>query len=332
MRDISNKILLAIATIVIMTVIFELAFSIFGPKYPQFNTHSSEYFTNPRGYYDAVRIDPYGNQIYSIRYRFDKNEYRLPEKQGIYLAYDEDKDVKILGLGDSFAWGQGVRYDDLYLTRLETLLSEENKKVDYQVLNSGKKGHNVKSVMQEFLEKTKNRSFNIIIYGFVLNDFTRDNLCEDLIDYNNCGTDSNSFQYNSAIFRYFYHSIRKWRIKEYTIKSYLNSFEDTSSTYHFNLLNKMDKDSKEKNSTFILVIFPLLYHLDETYPFVSIHDKIKSYGQENDFLVLDLLPYYREYADAELWAAPTDQHPNELAHNITARAIFEFMQEHKLIE
>jgi len=71
----------------------------------------------------------------------------------------------------------------------------------------------------------------------------------------------------------------------------------------------------------VLVVFPLFYRLDEDHPFAAIHDTVARTGRELGFHVLDLLPAFRGRDARSLWVHPSNQHPNELAHELTGREI-----------
>ncbi len=79
------------------------------------------------------------------------------------------------------------------------------------------------------------------------------------------------------------------------------------------------------------MLFPLLHEFHD-YPFQEIHDKIHGFCQENDILLLDLLPAFRPHTAESLWVHPTDYHPNEIGHRIAAEEVHSFLQDHELLE
>lgn len=77
-----------------------------------------------------------------------------------------------------------------------------------------------------------------------------------------------------------------------------------------------------------MVIFPFLHDLDGDYPFQPIHDVVRTHLESTGVRVLDLRPAFSDYHGPELWVHPTDQHPNEIAHGLAARAIAAYLLAH----
>ena len=73
------------------------------------------------------------------------------------------------------------------------------------------------------------------------------------------------------------------------------------------------------------MIFPFFHELDGEYPFQVIHDVVQAYCVSAGIPVLDLRDRYSRYRGPELWVHETDQHPNEIAHEIAAGATTEYI-------
>ena len=80
---------------------------------------------------------------------------------------------------------------------------------------------------------------------------------------------------------------------------------------------------------FVVVIFPLFANpLDARYPFADVHAKVAQAAAEAGARVVDLLPDYRAVDGALLVVnGADDEHPNEIAHRIAARAIVQAVEE-----
>jgi len=132
------KIIIVLLSVSSTLLLFETILRIFGPKYYRFNNASAEYYTNPRDYHIPLREEA-GHIIYGLDYNESPEGYRLPDSStpNRLIPPEMEKDVMILGLGDSFTYGRGVRYEDLYLTKLEKLLNLSKK---IGIKNCGKVG------------------------------------------------------------------------------------------------------------------------------------------------------------------------------------------------
>jgi hypothetical protein len=94
-------------------------------------------------------------------------------------------------------------------------------------------------------------------------------------------------------------------------------------------LRHMAELCRQHRVPFVVMIFPLFGNpLDAGYPFAEIHAKVAQAAREASATVLDLLPQYRGLRWEILVAdGPRDEHPNEIAHRIAARALLRTLDE-----
>jgi len=79
----------------------------------------------------------------------------------------------------------------------------------------------------------------------------------------------------------------------------------------------------------VVAIFPLFGNpLDERYPFGELHEKVAMAAAAGGAHVVDLLPRYRGLRwDLLAVDGANDEHPNEIAHRIAARALVRTIDE-----
>jgi hypothetical protein len=65
------------------------------------------------------------------------------------------------------------------------------------------------------------------------------------------------------------------------------------------------------------------------YPYKNLHEKVINLAEENGFYVIDLYEYYSNYPPQDLKSTPTNHHPNELGHEVTAKVIFNWILENE---
>jgi hypothetical protein len=75
----------------------------------------------------------------------------------------------------------------------------------------------------------------------------------------------------------------------------------------------------------LIVNLPELHEL-KPYPFQRITDLTRQAAAENGAEFIDLLPDLQDRDPTSLWVSPTDPHPNGLANELIANAIFRKLQ------
>ena len=302
----------------------EICLRIFGPPYYRFNNLSQEYFTNPRGYHDVLRKEG-KNTVFGLTYHETSEGYRDPPDGH---QFPSEKAAKhIFGLGDSFLYGRGVRYEDICLTRLEKILNHSPGSV--AIKNCGVVGANIEDIVDIYAREADSLPRGtLVIYGLVLNDFGL-NLTTPIkglnfIDINNGGYAFSPLRKHSALFNFISYLIEKRKLHTLTVNAYLESFRRQSAESGFDLLRTLNHDISEDGNILLIVIFPLLYDFDK-YLFLEIHEKIEIFCERNQILYLDLFPAFSRHKAEDLWANPTDHHPNEIAHRIASEEIATFI-------
>ncbi|HLD29102.1 MAG TPA: hypothetical protein VJC03_02085 [bacterium] len=306
-------------------VLAEVLLRLFGPEYYKFGNSSQEYYSNPRGYFIPLKRE--GRDIlYGLNYTGTPEGYRTSD----IPVYGQEETPSgrntILGLGDSFTFGRGVKYEDIYLSRLEKMLGKEKVKVR----NCATVGADMNSVIGTYLKESSGKKYPLVLYGFVLNDFGLPHKEKivglDFIDINNGGHTYLPLRKRSALLNFLFHVFEKRRLHRVTRQAYLNAFEGARGREGFKKLEYLDQSVKKTGGRLAVAVFPLLYDFRE-YPFKEIHEKIAFFCSERNIPCLDLLPAFSEQSAESLWAHPTDHHPNERAHKIAAEEIFKFLKE-----
>jgi len=327
-----NKIVKTVAMIlplVLVIVFIEVILRFVGPKYYKFGNASQEYYSNPRGYHIPIRQQD-GQIIYGLHYQASVQGYRLPDDRSQAVISEKSFQKSLLVLGDSFTFGRGVKYNDIYSTKLFEMLRKNC--YGYFVKNCGRVGADIWDIREIYLHETASQKYPLVVYGFVLNDFglSMSVSGSDFIDINNGGNRWMPIREVSKIVNLVMFCIEKYRLSQITKQAYLDAFRGERFREGTELLLEINQRIKSDGGVLVVVIFPLLYDFDN-YPFKEIHEKMISVCTKANIPVLDLLPIYSRYHDSDLWANPTDQHPNEIAHRIAAENLYNFLIAHKLV-
>jgi hypothetical protein len=86
----------------------------------------------------------------------------------------------------------------------------------------------------------------------------------------------------------------------------------------------MKQRCDEAEVPFHLIIFPLLFGLDD-YAYDAAETEIETFAQRNEIPVFSLTPGFLGRDERELWVSPSDQHPNEEGHRVAAETLFPYL-------
>ncbi|MBF0301160.1 MAG: SGNH/GDSL hydrolase family protein [Oligoflexia bacterium] len=260
---------------------------------------------------------------------------RQPDKDYSYpYSQSENDKSNILIFGDSFSFGQGVRYKDIYSTKLQLLLAQ-NGYSRYKVTNVALNGSKHPRIVYNYyhaLETQKN--VKLVIYGFVITAFgigMEKKYIYNLVDQNNAGNKYNVWRKKIALYNLLVSSWEKYQVSQKVVKGYLNAFFDIDSNYKFKEITYHAYNAHQVGAKFVMLIIPLMYQLNNKYPFYPIHHKIKDFCVKNNIACIDSMDILSKYETETLWASPTDHHPNEIAHNLIANELFKYLQKNGLL-
>ncbi len=77
---------------------------------------------------------------------------------------------------------------------------------------------------------------------------------------------------------------------------------------------------------FMVVTFPFLHNIGPNYEYRKIHEQMDAFWKDANVPNLDLLPVLERYEPKDLIVSANDPHPNEMAHEIAAKAILSFIE------
>jgi hypothetical protein len=261
-----------------------------------------------RGYFG-----PTGRVIYEI----NQNGFRGPP-----LPIERSPDtVRVLCLGDSFTFGEGVHYGDTYPARLDKLLAPcfPGKKVE--VINAGTQAYSTVEEGVLYLERGQRFKPDIMTLGFVLNDaMTMQETAQ--------GNDAITSDYAvsalarvSRVWDIIERSRASTRLQEKFFNDIRRSFESEAWDRCKIVLATLGQAARQNHCRFLVVIFPVFCGLEREYPFSDIHAKVVEACRVSGCECIDLLEVFRGSKSEDLWVHPTDQHPNEVAHRMAAERI-----------
>lgn len=289
------------------------------------------YADDPRGYFGpartvAIQANPRG---------FRGAECTDPAPQGT---------LRIAFLGDSFTLGEGVHDADVYPVRAAALLAERlTGAARVEACNWGMLAFNTTQEWLLLEEEVLATRPDLLVLGVFLNDAARPYFTVDwrTNEVTQDGLDPAWFDlrrppatwiYRSRLARLVWQRVDARRRERETVAYYAGLFGGSNPEWPRNResLQAIVRACQSRGLPLVVLCFPVLRDLDATYPFADAHASVAGAvaevaGPSTRFV--DLLPRLTGRAAETLWVHPTDHHPNEIVHALTAEALVEAILE-----
>lgn len=239
---------------------------------------------------------------------------------------------RILVLGDSFAAGFGVEFDDAFPVRLGRGLSRRRHET-WTLINLARPGMGTVEEAGELFRSGFQFAPDVVLLAYVLNDAETDQAAwrrrseawlSMLEERERLRIDGGLLGW-SALYRVLRERVENTRLDAERVRYHRSLYRDSNPGWGEarRSLQAIARECRSRGIPFVVAVFPLFGNrLDEAYPFADIHDTVSHAARSAGATVLDLLPVYRGL-DWRLLVedAEQDEHPNEIGHRIAADAI-----------
>ena len=285
-------------------------------------------------WYDRLLVEQKANEAYT----YQSNQWNLRDKD--YPSPKPPGRKRILMVGDSFTFGQGVKdgakiFPELLESQLNALqIASAPSGTD--ILNGGLPGSLTDEWLRVWEATSEQFDPDVLVIVFFLRDGTRtasgpeffDRIREEIAEIN---TFSRRYRYS-----YLYRLYRDGKDREKVASLYGARFqaayfgaEHQVSEWRRAKANLLELRNlaRARQTRVGLVVFPILVELAEPYPFQAITDLVVAFARDNDFPVHDLLPDFMGRNAPDYWVSSLDQHPNERAHALVAERLEPFLLE-----
>lgn len=263
------------------------------------------------------------------------NELRFREDPYSDAIFGENY-TRVLFLGDSFTFGQGIPDGD---ARFSDILEKElairlNKQV--HVYNASRPGTEPKHWVEFYKQVQPVYKPAHVFAIFFLRDGT--DLCTSFRCYESILSEiqsqySERFLYKySYLGKFFYNRRIQNEFSEFYAgqirEAYLGDAVQTE-VWHSQqeALIQLQEMSLADGSSFELIIFPILYRLDDNYPFYDVEETIIDFADLAGISVFSLTPGFIGQSAEDLWVSVSDQHPNKQGHLLAAETLLPYMMQ-----
>jgi len=278
-----------------------------------------EFGSDPRGYFDPGA---------TLTYRINSHGFRGPE-----ISADKPPDTfRIIGVGDSFTFGTGVRREDTFLAVLEAILSGPGRSVE--VLNLGVMGYDTASEVNLLRFFGLKFSPDVVIVCYFMNDAAVSGPFHRAFNVNPDHRELPFWRRHSRLADVVASRVDRYRGVKKMIESYRKGYQPNAAGWVRckRALRRARSMADKHGFRMAMMVFPMLWELTEDYPFKQIHNIVVDYARTESIPVLDLLPAFQGQDGPSLWVHPNNQHPNEEAHAIAAKALHEFLVAERLLK
>ena len=193
-RKIFANIGISLASIAILFILLE-SFLILFPKYSFYYIYPKGMFENAEAPLDFRLVPNFNGRMvgeYNVEVKINSEGFRDYEHESA------SKKFKILALGDSMTFGQGVEIDKTYLSVIEG-------KLNIEVIKAGVPAYGQDNELEYFLIKGVKYKPDAVVIFYYPND-----------NDDNAGNTDRKIAYGSLIQKYRYEALPKWKLYIYT--------------------------------------------------------------------------------------------------------------------
>ena len=258
-----------------------------------------------------------------VEYRLNSMGLRDPERA---LAKPAGA-LRVLCLGDSCTFGEGVRAEDAYPARLERLLAESLAPRAVEAWNAGVQAYGTAEAVELLATRLLVTQPDVVTLGFFLNDATgfERTIAEftAALEPAPLSRLARASRVVETIERARHAAEIERRFVETTRASFRSDgFERCRAGFR-----RLRELADRHGFRALVLVLPALMDLDGDYPFEAEHALVLAALEEAGCEALDLLPSFRGLDARTVWVHPTDHHPNARAHALVAERLAERLTE-----
>lgn len=270
-----------------------------------------------------------------VRSAIDRPNFRSSNPR----ASAKGEAFRILVVGDSFSWGDGVHPEDTFAHRLETRLDAVSRGNDFEIVNWSRPGWNTVVEYRSVEANIDELSPDLLLLAFVLNDPEPSSIQEATrlrqgLRHREPRSSASVWLYrHSELYSLVWDRLENTRIHRAYADYYPSLFKGPDWKKCLGALENFRDLAHERVIPMVLLVFPVFDSpMDDSYSYSALHTKMREVGQSLGIPVLDLFEAYRGVDVYRLAVVPyTNAHPNELAHRIAADTILDYLVRGRLI-
>ena len=228
--------------------------------------------------------------------------------------------LRILMLGDSLTVGWGVRAEDTFSKRIETML--RNRGLDLDVINTGVGNYDTIQEVTYFLTEGFKYQPDIVVLNYFVNDAEPvPQSSEPSILARHCMA--------CVFIAGRVDTLKRMIAPQQSWDNYYLSFYNGDRSAGWlaarEAIRKLADYCRANGIKLMIANLPELHDVKD-YRFAVITDLVRDIAKESNAEFVDALPSLKREESSRLWVTPPDPHPNARANELIADALFEPLQ------
>lgn len=290
----------------------------------------SEHLPAVDGIFDLVRPNVKG--IYrGVYYQSNSAGFRGPE----YTPDPPPGVFRIAVFGDSFTMGDGVLVEQAYPHLVERKLNRASEQ-QFEVLNWGLSGVNLRQGLMRLRKLAPQFKPDLIIYGFTANDVEGPSYRRSVDLETQIKNRSRYLHYSyswSYLVRFAWPRIVSIQelfspIPGTYLDELLDNFLNNPEAWHDfeTALDELVETQNELETPVVVFLHTTLIYLNRFHPLGFAYDQVRDAVHERGLQTIDSFAHFLGHRVEDLWVNELDPHPNDLGHEILARALVDGLE------
>jgi len=236
--------------------------------------------------------------------------------------------VRILVLGDSYTWGEGLHENELITYKIEKHLDSVITQT-VEVINSGIGAFNTRDEYDQLVRLYPVYNPDMVILFFFTNDLLpKDSSGESL----SWKAKTNFFlRENSNLVKSSFNSIIS--TPEFILPGEYFDFSDSNLGWvrFKKYFTKIKDYCLRENMELIFVLIPTLTNLDSNYPYTELKENVSKYVIESKVHYFSFYDIFSPYKPINLWVSKENTHWNDKATTIASDALSNYLISNELV-
>lgn len=247
--------------------------------------------------------------------------------------------TRIAFVGDSYVYGQGVEFGELFSQQAGERLRRHWPGRTIEILNFGRPGANTIDELDILKRHALPYDPDLVVLGFVLNDFTSGKATRDF---------ARIYQAEKSKYLLFKRCEGFSRLAYFLDWTVFQLFSDMNRIHVEYLSGLYDPGRNPKYAEAaaaldeiltlmaprrgVVLLFPMFVKGEANLPFYRAASRLlRRSCQKHNVAFIELLPHFQDQAPSSWWASLEDHHPNARAHARVADVLSAWMIREKLL-